>query len=183
MSTKVRDQPRGEAETQRRSDTRGVREWIVQHDRRQPVSRRAENALVGSFVSSSLLLTHCASLFLLLRPLLPLSLLLTVLSETYLTMWNNTTNPKEISCRTAFDILCWCFGPVSQVRSLYRTGQTTLCSQQWSDMQLCLKVKAQAMKDPEEARVSSSDDSDSKQQPTAPANKHRQHAEHAAARR
>jgi len=74
--------------------------------------------------------------------------------ETYLKMWNNTTNPKEVSCRTAFDILCWCFGPASQLRSVYRTGATTLCTQQRLDFQLCLKVRATAMKQPEEARVS-----------------------------
>lgn len=75
-------------------------------------------------------------------------------AETYLTMWNNTTNPKEVSCRTAFDILCWCFGPVSQVRSLYRTGNATTCGAQFADLQTCMKVKAAAMKDTEEARVS-----------------------------
>lgn len=76
-------------------------------------------------------------------------------AETYLTMWNNTTNPKEVSCRTAFDILCWCFGPVSQMRALYRTGNATTCSAQFKDLQTCMKVKAAALKDPEEARVRS----------------------------
>jgi hypothetical protein len=69
-------------------------------------------------------------------------------------MWNNVTNPKEISCKTAFDILAWCFGPASQLRSVYRTGTTTMCTQQRLDLELCIKVKAQALKDPEGARVS-----------------------------
>jgi hypothetical protein len=75
-------------------------------------------------------------------------------AETYLRMWNNTTQPKEISCKTAFDIMFWCYGPVSQLRSMYRTGQSTTCAQQRADLQLCLRVKATAMKNPEEARVS-----------------------------
>lgn len=29
--------------------------------------------------------------------------------DTWLHMWNNSTNPKKISCRTAFDILFYCF--------------------------------------------------------------------------
>jgi hypothetical protein len=50
-------------------------------------------------------------------------------------------------------VLLWS-GPMSQLRSMYRTGQATMCTEQRLDFQLCLKVKAAAMKDPEGARVS-----------------------------
>ena len=43
---------------------------------------------------------------------------------------------------------------MSQLRSMYRTGQATMCTEQRLDFQLCLNVKAAAMKDPEGARVS-----------------------------
>ena len=74
--------------------------------------------------------------------------------ETYMKMWNNVTNPKHVSCKTAFDILAWCYGPASQLRSVYRTGSATVCTQPRKDLELCIKVKAQALKDPEGAMVS-----------------------------
>ena len=73
--------------------------------------------------------------------------------ETYLRMWNNVTNPKEISCRTALDIVMWCFGPASMTRAMYRTGHPANCNQQMKDLKLCLEVKAVAQKDPGAARV------------------------------
>lgn len=76
-----------------------------------------------------------------------------VSAETWLTMWTNTTNPKKVSCRTAFDIVAWCFGPVNQLRSIYRTGVPTVCTQQFDDFKLCIKVMAKSGGDQEEARV------------------------------
>ena len=70
--------------------------------------------------------------------------------ETWLRMWTNTTNPRKVSCTTAFDIVAWCFGPVNQLRSIYRTGVPTLCTPQFEDFKLCLKVKAKSAGDYDE---------------------------------
>jgi hypothetical protein len=68
-------------------------------------------------------------------------------------MWTNTTHPRKVSCTTAFDIVAWCFGPVNQLRSIYRNGVPTLCTQQFDDFKLCLKVMAKSGGDQAEARV------------------------------
>ena len=71
----------------------------------------------------------------------------------WLKVWNNSSNPREASCRVAFDILWYCFSPVHQIRHVYQYGHSTVCQRQRDDFKLCTRIKTGRMTD-EEARVS-----------------------------
>ena len=75
--------------------------------------------------------------------------------EVWLKIWNNSTNPRKISCVTAFDILYYCFSPANQLRALYRTGQSDLCQKAIDDVKLCARIKAGKLTS-RQARVSRS---------------------------
>ena len=72
--------------------------------------------------------------------------------EVWLKIWNNSTDPKKMSCVTAFDILYYCFSPANQLRALYRTGQSDLCKKATDDVKLCARIKAGKLST-QEARV------------------------------
>jgi len=70
-----------------------------------------------------------------------------------LLQWNNTYDPAQVSCRTAFDIFMYCLTPANQLRNIYRTGMSSSCTHQFGDIHRCLQIKAMRVKDEAAARV------------------------------
>ena len=73
--------------------------------------------------------------------------------EVWLRVWNNSSDPRDASCRTAFDILWYCFSPAHQIRHVYQHGGATVCQRQRDDFKLCGKIKMGRLTE-QEARVS-----------------------------
>lgn len=73
--------------------------------------------------------------------------------STWLTHWNNTSDPTKLSCKDAFDTLMYCFTPANQIRNIYRTGSTDSCATQLYDIHKCLQIKAEAIKSIDTAQL------------------------------
>ncbi|XP_030958084.1 uncharacterized protein LOC115980029 [Quercus lobata] len=48
---------------------------------------------------------------------------------------------RRLSCSTCFDALWFCYSPVHQMQQYYRLGVLDNCSEKWSVLYDCLKLK------------------------------------------
>ncbi|XP_074279941.1 uncharacterized protein LOC141605170 [Silene latifolia] len=63
----------------------------------------------------------------------------------------STTQPRpRLSCTPCFDALWFCYSPVHQLQQYYRLGVLDNCSQKWSSLYDCLKLKTKSSSEQQE---------------------------------